>query len=175
MCPPPFSMMDSKQRRTDAQLDLMKSTDILSHSCVMTAFRLSIFGCEVLLTLLSKMPQTAKSSRFTSGDEGRPKIGHVLLAEGLHLLGRVTWCAILSEHILALGIGPLQPRQDLVPEDLVVHLSVDHLFGLEKVRWHLIAVGRHEAKDHHLSWMFCPEDSLDLISCFGKESVISTE
>uniref|UniRef100_A0A0K2UHN9 Uncharacterized protein n=1 Tax=Lepeophtheirus salmonis TaxID=72036 RepID=A0A0K2UHN9_LEPSM len=51
--------------QTETQLAFMKSENILFHFSVITAFRASTFGREVLLILSSKTHQTEKSRGFT--------------------------------------------------------------------------------------------------------------
>uniref|UniRef100_A0A0K2V0U8 Uncharacterized protein n=1 Tax=Lepeophtheirus salmonis TaxID=72036 RepID=A0A0K2V0U8_LEPSM len=77
--------MASIRGRIEAQLTLMKTDDKLSHSSVITAFKASTFGREILFVLLSKMFLTAKSRGFTSGEDDG---SHVLPPDMLHLLRR---------------------------------------------------------------------------------------
>uniref|UniRef100_A0A0K2UUH4 Uncharacterized protein n=1 Tax=Lepeophtheirus salmonis TaxID=72036 RepID=A0A0K2UUH4_LEPSM len=60
----------------------------------------------------------------------------------------------------------------MVPEDLVVDVSVEFLVGFEEVGKYLAPIGNHVAEEHDLSWMFGPEGSLNKSSSFSQEAII---
>ncbi len=59
---------------------------------------------------------------------------------------------ILLEDVIAVRIRPLDPGDDMLPQKVLINVSVDAFAGTNENDRTLLAVTAHHSKDHLLQW-----------------------
>ncbi len=109
----------------------------------------------VAWTFSCKTLQTEKSSRFRSGEYGSqssPEFRHGFPQELLGGTSSVTRCRILLKDIIAVRIHPLDPGDDMLPQKVLINVSVDAFAGANENDRTLLAVTAYHTQDHLLQW-----------------------